>query len=340
MRRRATTRRLRRTMLAGVALFAVAMVVLLDATNAFDRAELSTVDTRFEIRGERPVPNDVVVVGIDDVTFSELNERFPFSRLTFARALSQISRDRPRAIVYDIEFAETSGDSRGRDQGRQRARARHAPRRQRRPQRHGGRQERRHQDLRRRQGGPEVRAGDGRQRAAARGLRRCAAPAAVLDRRPEDAVGGDRRARHPPAGRPQPAGGRAARGSTSRGRPATSATSRSRTPSSAASSRARSGTGSSSSAPPRPRCRTATRPPGPPARWSGPRSTRTRSTRCCAGSPLHDSSGLADLLIALGLTLLPALLGLRLRPLLALGLGARRRDRSTSSSSSSRSGGA
>jgi hypothetical protein len=38
MRRRATTRRLRRTLLAGVALFAVAMVVLLDATNAFDRA--------------------------------------------------------------------------------------------------------------------------------------------------------------------------------------------------------------------------------------------------------------------------------------------------------------
>jgi adenylate cyclase len=111
MRRRATTRRLRRTMLAGVALFAVAMVVLLEATDAFDRAELSTIDTRFEIRGEQPVPKDVVVVGIDDVTFSELNQRFPFSRLTFARALTQISRDRPKAIVYDIEFAETSGNS-------------------------------------------------------------------------------------------------------------------------------------------------------------------------------------------------------------------------------------
>ena len=111
MRRRATTRRLRRTMLAGVALFAVGIVVLLDVTNAFDRAELSTVDTRFKVRGERPVPKDVVVVGIDDVTFSDLNERFPFSRLTFARALSQISRDRPKAIVYDVEFSETSGDS-------------------------------------------------------------------------------------------------------------------------------------------------------------------------------------------------------------------------------------
>jgi adenylate cyclase len=110
MRRRATTRRLRRTMLAGVALFAVAMVVLLDATNAFDRAELSTVDTRFEIRGERPVPKDVMVVGIDDVTFSELNQRFPFKRRTFAKALAEISRDKPRAIVYDVEFSEQSDD--------------------------------------------------------------------------------------------------------------------------------------------------------------------------------------------------------------------------------------
>jgi adenylate cyclase len=110
MRRRATTRRLRRTLLAGVALLAVLTVVLLEATNALQRAELSTVDARFEIRGERPVPKDVVVVGIDDVTFSELNQRFPFSRRTFAKALAQVSSDHPRAIVYDVEFAEQSDD--------------------------------------------------------------------------------------------------------------------------------------------------------------------------------------------------------------------------------------
>ena len=100
MRRRATTRRLRRSLLGGVALFAVAMVVLLDVTNAFDRAELSTVDTRFEIRGERPVPKDVVVVGIDDVTFSELRERFPFSRLRFARGLDPKSKEGELALLF------------------------------------------------------------------------------------------------------------------------------------------------------------------------------------------------------------------------------------------------
>ena len=113
MRRRATTRRLRRTLLAGVAGLAVLTVVLLEATDAFERAELSTVDARFEIRGERAVPDDVVVVGIDDVTFDELRERWVFSRRTFARALSGIARDRPRAIAYDVEFSEPSDDVEG-----------------------------------------------------------------------------------------------------------------------------------------------------------------------------------------------------------------------------------
>jgi adenylate cyclase len=110
MRRRATTRRLRRTMLAGVAVLAVGLVVLLELTGALDRAELSTVDARFQVRGARAVPDDVMVVGIDDKTFSELDQRFPFSRRTFARALREVSDDHPRAIVYDVEFAEQSDD--------------------------------------------------------------------------------------------------------------------------------------------------------------------------------------------------------------------------------------
>ena len=113
MRRRATTRRLRRTLLAAVALFALGTVIVLDATGALDRAELSTVDARFEIRGARAVPDDVVVLGIDDVTFDELKERWVFSRRTFAKALAGVAGDKPRAIVYDVEFAEQSKDVEG-----------------------------------------------------------------------------------------------------------------------------------------------------------------------------------------------------------------------------------
>jgi adenylate cyclase len=113
VRRRATTRRLRRTLLVAVAVFSLGTVVLLDATDALDRAELSTVDQRFEIRGARAVPDDVVVLGIDDVTFDELRERWVFSRRTFAKALAGVSSDHPRAIVYDVEFAEPSKDVEG-----------------------------------------------------------------------------------------------------------------------------------------------------------------------------------------------------------------------------------
>ena len=88
-------------------------MIVLDATGALDRAELSTVDARFEIRGARAVPNDVVVLGIDDVTFDELKERWVFSRRTFAKALAGVSSDKPRAIVYDVEFAEQSKDVEG-----------------------------------------------------------------------------------------------------------------------------------------------------------------------------------------------------------------------------------
>jgi adenylate cyclase len=94
-----------------VAALAAATVVLLETTDALERAELSTVDQRFEIRGEQAVPRDVVVVGIDDVTFNELRERWEFSRKTFARALSGVARDRPKVIVYDIQFTEPSDDA-------------------------------------------------------------------------------------------------------------------------------------------------------------------------------------------------------------------------------------
>ena len=41
-------------------------------TDAFSDLELDTVDTRFEIRGERTPPKDLIVVEIDDVTFQDL----------------------------------------------------------------------------------------------------------------------------------------------------------------------------------------------------------------------------------------------------------------------------
>jgi adenylate cyclase len=69
-------------------------------------AELDTVDSRFAIRGDQPPPDDVVVVGIDDETFSELDEQWPFKRSRHAQLIDRLREDGARTIVYDVQFTE------------------------------------------------------------------------------------------------------------------------------------------------------------------------------------------------------------------------------------------
>jgi adenylate cyclase len=75
-------------------------------TDALGDTELDTVDARFAIRGDQPPPDDVIVVGIDDETFSELNEQWPFRRSRHARLIDRLREDGARAIVYDVQFTE------------------------------------------------------------------------------------------------------------------------------------------------------------------------------------------------------------------------------------------
>jgi adenylate cyclase len=105
------SRALRVRMLVGVALLAAAVACALVLTGVLREAELTTVDARFGVRGERP-PGDLVVVGVDDVTFDTFEERWPFSRNRFAAVLENVSADEPRVIVYDVQFTEQSDDVR------------------------------------------------------------------------------------------------------------------------------------------------------------------------------------------------------------------------------------
>jgi adenylate cyclase len=74
--------------------------------------ELSTVDARFSVRGTQPTPKDVAVVGVDDVTFSELRYpngklvQWPFPRRFHARLINTLKRDGARVIAYDVQFTE------------------------------------------------------------------------------------------------------------------------------------------------------------------------------------------------------------------------------------------
>ncbi len=95
-----------RLLLAAIAIASSGIALLLYDTGVMHEVELSSVDTRFSIRGEQEPRDDIVLVLIDDVTFEELNIRFPFPRSLHAQVIDAISRDKPEAIAYDIEFLE------------------------------------------------------------------------------------------------------------------------------------------------------------------------------------------------------------------------------------------
>jgi len=99
-------RNLRLVIFIATAVGLTGVVVAAYAGSVFDAAELDTVDQRFEIRGSQGAPADVVVVGIDDVTFGELQQRWPFPRRFHARAIDRLTKAGAKAIAYDVQFTE------------------------------------------------------------------------------------------------------------------------------------------------------------------------------------------------------------------------------------------
>lgn len=86
------------------ALGASVLAVGLWVADVFQDAEFTTVDARFQIRGDTTPPPELVVIAIDDVTFQELDLLWPFPRRLHAELIERIARDDPAAIVYDIQF--------------------------------------------------------------------------------------------------------------------------------------------------------------------------------------------------------------------------------------------
>jgi len=104
----ARTRRLRLALLAIVALGATSLAIVAYETDLLRSLELSTVNTRFSIRGRRQPPANVVLVEIDAETFNELGLQWPFPRRVHARLIEEIARDHPKVIAYDVQFSEAS----------------------------------------------------------------------------------------------------------------------------------------------------------------------------------------------------------------------------------------
>ena len=88
--------------LAGI-LAGVAVVVLVQF-GLLDNLEYWAFDQLFEWRGPREPTLPAVIVTIDESTFSELNEQWPFPRAMHGQLITKIAEGRPRAIGVDIIF--------------------------------------------------------------------------------------------------------------------------------------------------------------------------------------------------------------------------------------------
>jgi adenylate cyclase len=73
--------------------------------------EDKSVDARFQVRGERKSPPDLVVLGVDDATFQDLQQRWPFRRSYHAKVINRLHKDGAKLIVFDIQFTEPQGDT-------------------------------------------------------------------------------------------------------------------------------------------------------------------------------------------------------------------------------------
>lgn len=89
---------------AGIAAVAAAIACAALATNSLRRGELSTVDTRFMVRGSEPPRAGIVLVALDGRTLHQLELQPPLPRSIHARLIEVLYRARPKLIAYDFQF--------------------------------------------------------------------------------------------------------------------------------------------------------------------------------------------------------------------------------------------
>jgi adenylate cyclase len=101
-------RRVRTWLLLGAALLCAGSGLALQETDALRRLDLSSVDARFDLRGARATPDDVVIVGIDDKTLNTPGHIFPYSRKYHAKVIRNLVKADAKVVAYDVQFSQES----------------------------------------------------------------------------------------------------------------------------------------------------------------------------------------------------------------------------------------
>jgi adenylate cyclase len=99
--------RLHTALFLAIGLGVTGFAVLSYGLHWFERLELSTVDKRFAIRGDLPPPKTVAVVGIDDISFNELNRRWQdWPRRWYGTVIRNLARAGAKGVAMDVQFTE------------------------------------------------------------------------------------------------------------------------------------------------------------------------------------------------------------------------------------------
>ncbi len=108
---RISRQRGRGVLLAGVGAAAAVIGLLTWSAGTLARAERVSVDQRFQVRGDRTPPKDVVVVGVDENTQKTGLGRWPFSRADQATVVNELTRAGAAVIAYDIELSTQTDEA-------------------------------------------------------------------------------------------------------------------------------------------------------------------------------------------------------------------------------------
>jgi adenylate cyclase len=100
---------------------AASLVTALLLAGGLEWIELRVLDAQFKLRGPRPPQTPVVIVSIDEDSFDEFDQTWPWPRSLHARLIDLLSRGKPAVIGLDILFSEPS--ARGPDDDEALARA-------------------------------------------------------------------------------------------------------------------------------------------------------------------------------------------------------------------------
>ncbi len=98
---------------ATIAFSAFILTLLTYQIGLFESLEMQTYDWRFLLRGQQDMSRSgIVIVGVDNQSFTALKKRWPFPRSLYARAIRNLKSAGARYIIFDMEFSEPSENPR------------------------------------------------------------------------------------------------------------------------------------------------------------------------------------------------------------------------------------